>query len=59
MYICTYVYHKRTNMQIRNPVDFLGFIASTQLHNIRGKQQGAFYLTKLNNENGNYIDIIR
>ena len=55
MYICTYVYHKRTNMQIRNPVDFLGFIASTQLHNIRGKQQGAFYLTKFNNENGNYI----
>ena len=28
-------------MQIRNPVDFFGFIASTQLHNIRGKQQGA------------------
>ena len=29
------------NMQIRNHVDFLGFIASTQLHNTRGKQQGA------------------
>ena len=24
--------HKQKNMQIRNPVDVLGFIASTQLH---------------------------
>ena len=29
-----------TIIEIRNPTDFLGFIASTQLHNIRGKQQG-------------------
>ena len=27
-------------MQIRNPVDFLGFVASLQLHSIRCKQQG-------------------
>ena len=33
--------NKQTNMQIRNPEDFLGFMASTQLHNIRGKQHGS------------------
>ena len=27
-------------MKIGNPVDFLDFLASTQLHNVRGKQQG-------------------
>ena len=38
--------HKRTNMQIRNPADFLDFLALLHLHDMRGKQQGKRQITR-------------